>query len=543
MSQELYKTECNKCGSSDGNAVYDDDHAYCYVCQHYTHNIGKENEVVTLAVNNSKPSNGLHRADGLVSRGCRERNITKTVAEHFGVLAEYDSDGSICSYLYPYYRGTELVAYKVRELPKQFSTIGDFKEVGLFGQNVFPSNGRRIVITEGEFDAMAVATAYAIKGTIWPVVSVPNGATAKKTILAQREYLRSFDEVILMYDNDAAGQKGLQEAVKIIGYDKAKVTDLGKYKDPNEVLIEAGPEELLRMIWNARNYTPAGIVAGEEVWKQLEAYNEIESIPYPECLAGLNDKLKGMRRGEITLWTSGTGSGKSTILREIVAHLHRSTKDKIGIVALEESPAETARKLSGMMLNKNPAKEEIPLEELRIGFDEILADGRIQILDHNGSVNNDVIGLIEFLCASGCQYIFLDHITILVSEGADSLTGNEAIDKIMNDLRSICKKWNVWIGLVSHLRKMGNAGQSFEDGKIASLDDIKGSGSIKQVSYDIIAFARDVGSEDEMLRNTIQMKVLKSRYTGLTGPAGKVFYDYDTGRLNLLDEFNVESFV
>lgn len=536
MSNELYKTECNKCGSSDGNAVYDDNHAYCFVCQHYTHDIGKEDEVVTLAIDNSKHSNGLHRASNLVSRGCRDRRITKTVAEHFGVLSEYDSDGSICSYLYPYYRGSELVAYKVRELPKTFSTIGEFKDVLLFGQNCFPSGGKRIVVTEGEFDAMAVATAYAEKGTIWPVVSVPNGATARKTILAQREYLRSFDEVILMYDNDEAGNAGLEEAVKIIGYDKAKVTDLGKYKDPNEVLIAEGGNALLQAIWNARDYTPAGIVSGEEVWKQLEEYNEIESIPYPSCLSGLNDKLKGMRRGEITLWTSGTGSGKSTILREIVAHLHGSTESKIGIVALEESPAETARKLSGMMINRNPAKEEIPLEELRKGFDEILADGRINILDHNGSVNNNIISLIEYLCASGCEYIFLDHITILVSEGAEGLTGNEAIDKIMNDLRSIVKKWNVWIGLVSHLRKMDTVGKSFEDGKIASLDDIRGSGSIKQVSYDIIAFARDVSAEDEDIRNTIQMKVLKSRYTGLTGPCGEVKYDYDTGRLNKLNE-------
>jgi len=536
MSQELYKTDCPKCGSSDGNAVYDDDHAYCFVCQHYTHNVGKENEVVALAVDNSKPNNGLHRANDLVSRGCRERGLTKTVAEFFGVLSEYDSNGNICSYLYPYYRGDKLVAYKVRELPKTFSTIGDFKGTQLFGQHAFPANGRRIVLTEGEFDAMAVAQAYHSKGKIWPVVSIPNGATARKTILEQREYLRSFDEVIVMYDNDAAGAAGLEEAVKIIGYDKAKVTDLGKYKDPNEVLIEAGPEELLRMVWNARAYTPAGIVSGEEVWKQLEEYNEIEAVPYPNCLGGLNDKLKGMRRGEITLWTSGTGSGKSTILREIVAHLHQTTDSKIGIVALEESPAETARKLAGMMLNRNPAKEEIPLEELRKGFDNILADSRISILDHNGSVNNNIIGLIEYLCASGCEYIFLDHITILVSEGAEGLTGNEAIDKIMNDLRSIVKKWNVWIGLVSHLRKMDIAGRSFEDGKIASLDDIKGSGSIKQVCYDIIAFARNVGAEDEDERNTIQMKVIKSRYTGLTGPAGEVRYDYNTGRLNKLGE-------
>jgi replicative DNA helicase len=146
------------------------------------------------------------------------------------------------------------------------------------------------------------------------------------------------------------------------------------------------------------------------------------------------------------------------------------------------------------------------------------------------------------MALSGCTHLFLDHITLLTSEGFDGLQGNEAQDKAMNTLSRMVKRRNVWLGLVSHLRKMCNAGQSFEDGKIASLDDIKGSGSIKQVSYDIIAFARDVGNEDEDTRNTIQMKVLKSRYTGLTGPCGEVRYDYDTGRLNKLngdfDDFN-----
>jgi len=274
----------------------------------------------------------------------------------------------------------------------------------------------------------------------------------------------------------------------------------------------------------------------------LEEYSKIESVPYPECLSGLNTKLKGMRLGEITLWTSGTGSGKSTILREIVSHLHETTKEQIGVVALEETPAETARKLAGMAINKNPANEEISMVDLRRGFDSILADNRIKILDHHGSVGNNVISLIEYLCAIGCKYIFLDHITILVSEGAEGLTGNEAIDKIMNDLRAIVKKWNVWIGLVSHLRKMDVAGKSFEDGRMASLDDIRGSGSIKQVSYDIIAFTRNIGSEDKEIRNTIQMKVLKSRYTGLAGPAGNVFYDYSTGRLYPTDNFVSEDF-
>ena len=79
---------------------------------------------------------------------------------------------------------------------------------------------------------------------------------------------------------------------------------------------------------------------------------------------------------------------------------------------------------------------------------------------------------------------------------------------------------------------MGESGKSFEDGVLASLDDIRGSGSIKQISYDIFAFARNLNAEASDTRNTIKLAVLKCRYTGLTGPAGKASYDYNTGRLN-----------
>ena len=139
----------------------------------------------------------------------------------------------------------------------------------------------------------------------------------------------------------------------------------------------------------------------------------------------------------------------------------------------------------------------------------------------------------------GAKYLFVDHITILVSEGAEGLTGNEAVDKVMNDLLSLAKRHNVWIGLVSHLRKMTTVGSSFEDGKLATLDDIRGSGSIKQISFDIVAFARNLNAEIDDDRNTIKMAVLKSRYTGLTGPCGRAKYDFDTGRLNYAG-FDVE---
>ena len=120
----------------------------------------------------------------------------------------------------------------------------------------------------------------------------------------------------------------------------------------------------------------------------------------------------------------------------------------------------------------------------------------------------------------------------------EGLAGNEAVDKVMSDLLKLVKKHNIWLGLISHLRKSG--GKAFEEGNMASIDDVKGSGSIKQISFDIIAFSRNLIAEVEEERNKIKFTVLKSRFTGLTGPAGKAKYDRNTGRLiEDITEFNV----
>ena len=243
-----------------------------------------------------------------------------------------------------------------------------------------------------------------------------------------------------------------------------------------------------------------------------------------------------MRTGEITLFVSGTGSGKSTILRAIMKHILTTTEDKIGIISLEESPAETARKLAGMAISRNPSEEEIPLEELKVGFDIIFGDDRVVLLDHQGSINDSrIVDQLEYMCLSGCKYLFIDHITILVSEGVENLTGLEAQDKMMNELLRLVKRHPVWIGLVSHLRKAAVGGKSFEEGKMATLDDIRGSGAIKQVSFDIVAFARNLVAETEAARNAIKMCVLKARYTGLTGMVRGAIYDRATGLLKALE--------
>jgi twinkle protein len=197
-----------------------------------------------------------------------------------------------------------------------------------------------------------------------------------------------------------------------------------------------------------------------------------------------------------------------------------------------------------MAINLNPAKEEIPLNKLKIGFDSVFASDRVVLLDHQGSINdNSIVDQLEYMCLVGCKYLFIDHITILVSEGVENLTGNEAQDKVMNDLLRLVKRHpQTWIGLVSHLRKAPNNKGSFEEGRLPSIDDIRGSGSIKQISFDIISFARNLTADSEVERNTIKMRILKSRYTGLTGDVKGAHYVYDTGRL-VASTADVEEFV
>jgi twinkle protein len=521
------------CGSSDARQIYGDGTSFCFSCQEFfSKEEGDGVAIVEERKQTSSPSpyKKLSVDDilELPIRGFADRAIKKKVNEYYGVRVSYDSNGAIEKHYYPYGNNS----WKVRTLPKVFSWFN--KTNALFGQDKFNGAGKRLIICEGEIDTLSVALAYYDKyDKIYPVVGM-SSSSMTKSLLENRDWIRSFQEVVLCLDEDAAGEKAVNEAVKIIGIDKVKLTKL-PYNDANDVLTKDGSYRLLQCIYDAAPYIPSGIIGKEALWDALIEYNSKPSHPYAPCLHGINSKLKGKREGEIALFISGTGSGKSTMLREEMLNILETTNDRIGIVSLEEAPAETARKLAGMQLERNPANEEIPLEELKVGFDKVFGDDRIILLDHQGSINdNSIIDQLEYMALSGCKYLFIDHITILVSEGVDNLTGNEAQDKVMNDLLRLTKRHPIWIGLVSHLRKVQTGQKSFEQGKLPTLDDIRGSGSIKQISFDIIAFARNMEAEDDRTRNTIKMSVLKSRFTGLTGRVEGAMYNHTTGRLAYL---------
>ena len=75
-----------------------------------------------------------------------------------------------------------------------------------------------------------------------------------------------------------------------------------------------------------------------------------------------------------------------------------------------------------------------------------------------------------------------------------------------------------------------------EEGAATSLAQLRGSGSIAQLSDMVIGLERNGQADDAQERNTTKIRVLKNRFSGITGPACNLLYDLGTGRMTELHE-------
>jgi twinkle protein len=480
-------------------------------------------------------------------RGFQSRGITKHVAEFFKTHVGYNDSGQIAEHYYPY-GVSEVTGYKIRKLPKDFRFTGEKK--GLFGQMLF-NGGQRLIITEGELDAMTVAqSAYEKYGKIYPVISIASAADTKE-LLTQRDWIRGFEEVVLWFDNDEPGQIATEAAARLIG-GKILIAKSSE-KDASDTYTKAstrgengsfeqgpGAKAVMDTVFNARRWSPAGIISSADTWEAYKAEKSAEYIPYADCMAEINKKIYGRRRGSITMFTSGTGMGKSSLLKEDQYYLlkNRPPDERIGILSLEESVPEVVLNLMALEANRRIQLPDVEMtdEEERSYWEATSGTDRFMFLDHQGSVGDDsLISKMEFMALSGCAYLYLDHITIAI-DSADGDGVNNAIDGLMSNLLKLAKRYNIWIGVVSHLRKMGITQKSFEEGAIPTDDDLKGSGSLKQVPAQIIAISRNKMEVDPVKKNTCWLWILKDRFTGRSGAGGSARYSEETGRLDAILE-------
>jgi len=470
---------------------------------------------------------------GLPRQALTDRRISEKTCVKYGVTVGKGKDGKIDTHFYPYYNSdNELIGYKERKtLTKEFKIIGTNKGSGLFGQNIFGSgNNKYLTITEGEVDALSIYEMLEGKGA---VVSLKNGSgSAARDIKENLEYIESFDNVILCFDQDEAGKKAIKDVRDIISPSKLKICTLPT-KDANELLMFGKIKEFTDAWWNAEVYTPAGIIKGSDTWEHLLHDEDIVNIDYP--WNGLNDLTYGFRAQELVTITSGSGMGKTSVVKELEAHILDVTDDNLAIIHLEESIERSVLGLMGIEAN---LPIHIPMygNQLHQGekkeiWQKSVADKNVYFYDHFGSMSeHSLLNIIRvYAKAYDCKWIVLDHLSIVVSsqEGFDD--ERKAIDAIMTNLRKIVQETGIGLFLVSHLKRP--MGKAHEEGGQVSLSELRGSAAIAQLSDIVIGLERNQQHEDPIVRNQTTLRVIKNRFSGLTGPACKLQYTADTGRL------------
>ena len=519
---------CPSCGSSDNLARYSDGHAVCFSggCNHYEHGNGQIGQVAQR-----KPMRSLEMT-GVIA-AIPDRRISQSTCQRYGVTVEYGTDGQIVKHHYPYHNKDTgaVTGTKVRITEtKSFYATGEFNEAGLFGQQAFKTGGKYITITEGEADALAVNEMFDGK---WPVVSIRSGAAgAAKDIKANLEWLETFDNVVICFDNDKAGQEAAKSVLNLFTPNKAKNVTLPA-KDAGDMLKSNQVQAFVKEWWNAKTFRPDGIVSGLDTWDLLQEKRDVKSIPYPwDCL---NAFTYGFRPQELVTITSGSGMGKSQIMRELEYYLLKNTEDNIGILALEEDIPKTTLGIMSMEANKllhiPEVRAGVSIEEERGYWERTFGLDKLQLLDHWGSTSeDDLLGRIRYMAKGlDCKWIILDHLSIVVSD-QDNGDERKAIDSIMTNLRKLVQETGVGLFLVSHLRRPSGA-KAHEDGGKISLGELRGSAAIAQLSDIVIGLERDQQHADPEIRNTTTVRVLKNRFVGLTGPACYLYYDKESGRM------------
>lgn len=540
----------HSCGSKDALQVFEEAGkytGYCYACDTYIADPynGKAPALKPRITKTPEQIEAeLAEIATLPTVAIPSRSLKKESLEHFGIkiaLSEQDGHTPVVRY-FPITRDGQLIGYKAKLIPtKQMWSVGNTKGgKDLFGwEQALASGAKKLFITEGEDDAVALYQAFKDKstGTQWAsaepaVVSLTDGAGGTTKCLTHNlaKIRHSFKEVIFVFDRDQAGQKATQDAMQVIP--TARSVNLPD-KDPNECVIN-GRSLALANACLFKTETPKNtrIVIGSAMYEAGRKQAEYGlSFPW----TGLTDLTRGMRFGETYYFGSGVKMGKSTIRSALATHLIREHGIKVFLAAPEETNRKTWQLVCSQAVGKifHDPKVEFDFE----AYDEaskIIGDNLylLNLYQHLGwdSLRSDIMVAAE----AGCKAVFIDPITNLTN-GVSSGEANTALQEIAQELAAIAMDLELIIWIFCHL-KAPDSGEPHERGGKVQSYQFAGSRAMMRSCNMMVGFE---GNKDpdlpEEIRNRRRIILLEDREFGASGVV-PVHYNVKTGLYSEIKE-------
>ncbi len=495
---------CPSCSSSDGYAEYEDG-GFCFVC------LKKFFKEGTEIIEDNR-----YTQEYLAWRG-----ITKATFEFFKAKTLVEADGQPFALMCPYGPHAQNLRYYNPIGPK-YKFEGDATRAQLAGQEQFPAgSAKAITIYEGFLDA---ASGYQLLGSKYPSVGVRSSATALKECQQQHEYLNSFDQIYLCLDNDQPGQKASREVAKLFDFNKVfhikmPVGADGKRVDVNDLLQAGKYKEFSNLWWNAKRLVPEGIISTNAEVLKIMSERQPQAIcqyPWPT----LQEMTYGLFPGQFVLIKAPTKIGKTEFISHIEYEVLKTTDYNMAVIHIEDAKDITPKRYATYELGKTchlPDSFVTPEERDEAYLRAVRRDNRVHYYSHFGSKDPDIIlDTIRFLVSvCGCKFVFLDHITLVISGLADD-DERRALDRISTSLATMTNDLDFCCVAITHVNDNGQS---------------RGSRAMEHLAHTIISLRRDKLSEDEVEKNTTHVMLEGNRKGGLSGPAGKLLFNRETWRM------------
>ena len=550
---------CSEDDPSFAFQLYSDGHGYCHAGS-CTKKFWSAKEVLAAGIDLDIPLEQMHGGSThhsrkeassvdlqeLIARG-EPRNLPKwKVSQDTARKWDYrtyvnDKNEGIHLAVYRDESGTP-VAAKVRNSGKD-GTGKDFHwepagvKAPLYGIHLLPPAGKKVVVCEGEKDTLSASQLL----THVPVVGIPNGAggQSKKDMAPWVERLSRFDEVVLAFDPDEAGNKAMQECARLFAPGKVSLAKFPSGLDITELVQAGRAAEVTNVLFHPEPFRPDGIVSLGALENEMLSPT-LTGRPYP--LACLTEWTYGRRDGEVIVLAAGTGVGKSDLMIQIAAH-NVEAKEKGGVFQpcavfnYEAGPQITGKAVLGKLFERRfhiPDPEEAlwtpaELREALAYYKDKCAQAFIN--DHQGATDWDSVKeRIRYLKhAENISDAYVDPMAALVATLEDERKG---LDKMMAEAKMLAEELKIGLWFNTHVTRPSE-GPSHEEGGRVTLKHLRGSNAIGMWASYVFALERNQQGDEEE-RAVTTLRCLKDRFTGnATGRTQKLRYNILTGMLEV----------
>lgn len=365
-----------------------------------------------------------------------------------------------------------------------------------------------MVITEGEYDAMAVYQA-----TKFPTVSLPQGASHLPKQLM--EFFDRFERIYLWLDADEVGQRQAEKFAEDLGIQRTFIIDFNliqKFKNSAEVPKDAN--DVLRQGISFEEIIEEGtrLLHSSKILSLYDLNDPIMNrIINNQTLMGVksqyfeffNRHLKGLRMGELSILTGASGSGKTTFLSQLsIDFLSQGVPVLWGSFEIKNEVLGHAmvQQYKRMKLDHtNPEASASALQEF--------CDYPLHFMNFYGSTQVEVVfqALEHAIYAYDVQVICIDNLQFMLSLQAEGARKFDLQEKVINDLRRLATERNVHIFLIIHPKKV-------EDECNLNVASIFGSAKATQEADNVMILQKY--QEYPGLR---AIQVMKNRYDGSIG--------------------------